>query len=610
MIRVLIGSSNDASVGTVDDMRFAALDRSVAVPPPKREARREVRHPIVRYGIALCMTALAAVLRGVLGTQFQDLAPFATFFPAVLAATVVAGPGPGLLATGLSAYLAWSFWLRPASEQTPAAAVTVNLALFVLACLVLVVTAEAARRYHDRSLAGERRFRAAGDLAFDGFGIMEAVRDPGGAISDFRWTYANPALGSTLHRTSDALVGRKLLEELPGHLTHPALFPSYVQVVATGQPYEAEVFYDADGVRGWFRINAVKLNDGLALSLRDVTGRKQREAALQESEERFRLLADAIDDVFWILDLHQQKVVYVSPAYERVWGLPRDALEQNPKAWRQNVHPDDRGLADPVFQEMLEGHRQTFELVYRMRGTDGSWRWVRDKAWLVRAGQIEWVVGMMTDITAAKASEEQQRLVALELDHRLKNAFALVQSMVRLSARGAHDVDQLAKSLEGRIHALARSQDVVVKGARRVSLLEDIIRDTLAPYTGREDRIQVEGPPIEVGARDVPLLHMGFHELATNAAKYGALSVPSGRVSVAWEKIAAEPRQTLLLTWSESGGPVVRPLVQRGFGSTLVEQALASEFAGEIKIAFPPQGVVCTMRLPLSDRMTLGRDSV
>jgi PAS domain-containing protein len=89
-------------------------------------------------------------------------------------------------------------------------------------------------------------------------------------------------------------------------------------VVEAGQPNEAEVFYDADGTRGWFRINAVKLDDDIALSLRDVTSRKARAAALQESEERFRLLADAVDDVFWILDLRQQKLVYVSPAYERI----------------------------------------------------------------------------------------------------------------------------------------------------------------------------------------------------------------------------------------------------------------------------------------------------
>jgi PAS domain S-box-containing protein len=228
----------------------------------------------------------------------------------------------------------------------------------------------------------------------------------------------------------------------------------------------------------------VKLNDGIVLSLRDVTGRKDREAALQESEERFRLLADAVDDVFWILDLRQQKLVYVSPAYERIWGFSRDRLERDPKARRQNLHLEDRSLAEPIFEEMLQGLRPSFELVYRMRGGDGSWRWVPDKAWLVRAGEIERVVGVMTDITAAKAAEEQHRLVALELDHRLKNTFALVQSIVGLSARSASDLNELARSLAGRIDALARSQDVVLTGSRRAARLEEIVQEALVLIPG------------------------------------------------------------------------------------------------------------------------------
>jgi PAS domain S-box-containing protein len=394
-----------------------------------------------------------------------------------------------------------------------------------------------------------------------------------------------------------------------GDRTHPVLFPSCLRAAETGEPSEAEAFCDAAGMRGWFHASTVKLDDGVALSLRDVTGRKEREDALRETEERFRLLADAVDDVLWILDLRLRKVVYVSPAYERVWGFSRDALEHNSTAWRGHLHPEDRALADPVFEEMLQGHRQTFELVYRMRRSDGEWRWVRDKAWLTRAGEVERVVGVMTDITADKGAEEKHRLVARELDHRLKNTFAMVQSIVRLSARSARDLDDFAEGLEGRIQAMARSQDAIVKGSRLATLLEDIIRDSLAPHRGREDQIQIKGPPIEVGAREVPLLHMAFHELATNAAKYGALSVPGGRVRVDWQTISDEQGEAVQLTWAESGGPVVRPPVRRGFGSTLVEHALASEFAGEVKIDFPPHGVICRMRLPLSDRLTIRSDA-
>jgi PAS domain S-box-containing protein len=268
------------------------------------------------------------------------------------------------------------------------------------------------------------------------------VRDPAGAVADLEWSYANPAMAHMLRADGD-LVGRRLLESLPGHRSHPVLFPSYRRVIDTGASEEVEAFYDADGIRGWFRVAAVKLNDGVAISLRDITGRKEHEAALEESEARFRLLADAVDDVFWIIDVPERKVIYASPACERVWGLSREALYRDPATWRRNVHPEDRALADPVFDEMLAGRRETFELVYRMRRPDGGLRWVRDKGWRVRAGEVQRVVGIMTDISAEKASEEKQRLLIRELDHRLRNTFTLVQSIVRLSARSAEGVGEL-----------------------------------------------------------------------------------------------------------------------------------------------------------------------
>jgi PAS domain S-box-containing protein len=340
-----------------------------------------------------------------------------------------------------------------------------------------------------------------------------------------------------------------------------------------------------------------------------VTERKEREAARQESEDRFRLLADAVDDVFWITDVRPRRVIYVSPAYERVWGFSAERLYRDPKAWREHLHPEDRALVDQEFDQMLAGRRESFELTYRMQGPDGAPRWVRDKAWLVRSGDGERIAGVMTDISAEKESEEKQRLLNQELDHRLKNSFALVQSIVRLSAQSAQDLDAFIDSLEARLRALARGQDVLVAGSWQVADLEEIVREMLAPHVGPENRVQIEGPPVQVAASAVPLFNMAFHELATNATKYGALSVPGGNVSVCWQVQADEAGPALWLTWHESGGPRVPSPPRRGFGSMLIEQALASEFGGEIEIAFPPEGVTCSMRLPFSERLMLSRNA-
>lgn len=147
-----------------------------------------------------------------------------------------------------------------------------------------------------------------------------------------------------------------------------------------------------------------------------------------------------------------------------------------------------------------------------------------------------------------------------------------------------------------------------MKGSLRLASLDEIIRQTLAPHVSDDETVDVRGPAVHVGAGSVPLVHMAFHELATNSAKYGALSAPGGRVGVRWEigSDASSGEALLRLTWRESGGPVVRPPPRRGFGSLLVEHALAAELGGEIAVAFPPEGVTCTMRLPLSGPLTIG----
>jgi two-component sensor histidine kinase len=133
--------------------------------------------------------------------------------------------------------------------------------------------------------------------------------------------------------------------------------------------------------------------------------------------------------------------------------------------------------------------------------------------------------------------------------------------------------------------------------------------EILALHSGPDHRVLIDGPAVHVAASAVPLFNMAFHELATNAAKYGALSVPGGAVSVRWRSQAAEGGQALQLTWQESGGPAVPPPQRRGFGSMLIEQALAAEFGGAIEIAFPPPGVTCTMRLPPSERLRVRSDA-
>jgi PAS domain-containing protein len=151
----------------------------------------------------------------------------------------------------------------------------------------LEVEIQERERAQAEALRARERFRAAQDQSLYGYTILEAVRDPAGAILDFRWTYANPAAAAILKRPIEGLIGQSLLAQLPGNRERSQLFERYRQIVETGQPYDAEVHYDADGIRGWFRNMTVRFDDGVAVSFFDITDRKQLEAALRLGQERF-----------------------------------------------------------------------------------------------------------------------------------------------------------------------------------------------------------------------------------------------------------------------------------------------------------------------------------
>jgi two-component sensor histidine kinase len=202
-------------------------------------------------------------------------------------------------------------------------------------------------------------------------------------------------------------------------------------------------------------------------------------------------------------------------------------------------------------------------------------------------------------------ADQHQQLLLNELNHRVKNTLATVQSIAMQTSRNAHEPARFAEAFTARIGALARAHELLSEASWDGALLRDVIRQTLAPYVAQsgEGRVSLAGPAIHLGPNAAVTLNMAFHELATNAAKYGALSVDAGRVEVTWRLEDGAGPAILGLEWRETGGPPVTEPVRRGFGSRLIEQALAREFEGEAELSFVPAGVICRMRLPLSAKM-------
>ncbi len=196
------------------------------------------------------------------------------------------------------------------------------------------------------------------------------------------------------------------------------------------------------------------------------------------------------------------------------------------------------------------------------------------------------ISGVTVDITERKEAEERQALLAREVDHRARNALALVQSIVRLTR--ADTIKSYIAAVEGRIGALSRAHTLLSQSRWQGADLARLVDEELAPYrTGDADKIVVRGPDLSLEPRTAQTLALALHELATNAAKYGALSVLAGRVSLTWE---LKPDR-LVLRWTETGGPPVKAPASPGFGIRVISASIERQLEGEAAFDWQPEGL-------------------
>jgi two-component sensor histidine kinase len=276
-------------------------------------------------------------------------------------------------------------------------------------------------------------------------------------------------------------------------------------------------------------------------------------------------------------------------------------VEPTIEAWRARVHPADlpRLLAEGAAVAADPG-RDSYAVEYRVRCADGSWAWLLDRGRVTRdaaTGAVRRLVGGAVDITARRVAEERQVLLLRELDHRARNALAVVKAAVRLTSRS--DAQAFGAAVEGRIDALARAQTLLSDTHWSGTGLRELLEGALAPFTvpGAAPLAVLEGPAVSISASATQPLAMAVHELATNATKYGALSVPSGRLLVRWWQDDA----ALHLTWREEGGPPASdPSPRKGFGSRVVAATLQVQLGGAARWHWDPAGLRLEVDLPLA----------
>lgn len=214
--------------------------------------------------------------------------------------------------------------------------------------------------------------------------------------------------------------------------------------------------------------------------------------------------------------------------------------------------------------------------------------------------EINEVSGTLVDAAAErKRSEDQVRFLMRELSHRAKNQLAVVVAMARRTAERSDGIADFEKVFSERLMALARSTDLLVSQNWRGVSLRELVDAHLMPFTaGNKSRLAVEGPLLELGPDAAQSVGLALHELATNAAKYGALSVPSGTVAVRWAHTGSDPR-ALRIEWTEAGGPPVTPPTRSGFGSVVIQRTVAQSLNGAVTHEYRPEGVYWSIELPL-----------
>lgn len=306
-------------------------------------------------------------------------------------------------------------------------------------------------------------------------------------------------------------------------------------------------------------------------------------------------LIESVTDAFYAVDRDWRMVVF-NHAAEEFFGMSREEVLGR-GLWELFPEGRERPFGKACYRAMDEGQVTRMEAPSAFR----PGHTVELRIGPLRAGGVTIALQDVTERKAAeektKAAEDHLRLVVLELNHRVKNNLATVQAIAVQTLRGAEGAEAAREALLKRIQALAAAHDILTRENWEAVGVREIAEGVLLGLDDACARVRLDGPEIRLSPKAALSLSMAFHELGTNALKYGALSARRGEVRLAWRS-AGDPAM-LEVDWEERGGPAVAEPSSRGFGSRLLEQGLASELQGQVMMRFEPDGLCCEIRAPL-----------
>lgn len=331
-----------------------------------------------------------------------------------------------------------------------------------------------------------------------------------------------------------------------------------------------------------------------------VTEAKTHTVALALSEERLRFTQEAGRIGSWTLDLSTMSLDASDGCKANFGRDPGEAFTY--EDWIEGVHRDDRGRMREAISSAIAGQTQ-YDHEFQITYPDGAVHWIhaRGHASYRPDGRPLTMAGISLDITDRRIAEAHRDLLATELAHRVKNTLATVQSIIRYTLRTSTNLKEAEATLDARIMALAGAHDVLIRDSWEGATLDEVVGVALRPFgTEQAGRFACGGPTVHLTSRVALAFAMALHELATNAVKYGALSTDAGSVLLTWDILDGIGSDRLRFRWQESGGPTVTPPTRTGFGSRMIERALAVEIGGSAEIDYRPAGILFQATAPLS----------
>ena len=314
---------------------------------------------------------------------------------------------------------------------------------------------------------------------------------------------------------------------------------------------------------------------------------------LTRNELRYRKLVSVTSDVIWVTD-GDGNANQPNPAWTAITGVSWPDF--GGIKWADSVHEEDRPLLIPGGKLRDDFHQAEFRLWDK---SARDWRWHRSNAVGIAApdGRIlEWMTAIR-NIHESRRVRERNEVMLGEARHRLKNLIAIIESLARSSRPSAEransETEIFLQRFLGRLRALGAAADLTLANEARLVELGAVVRATLEPFTHEDGRITISGPELVLSSETAGSIGLAVHELATNATKYGALSVPSGSVSLLWECHPVEDGQYVSIVWSESGGPPTKPPLTEGYGSRVIRTAAEPERDNRVEFEYRPTGLVC-----------------